>query len=552
MRLAGILVLIGLPLFGHAGDARFMVTSHNDLYKQEVFSDTGALVNLSFSKLTWSDYSGGEAETVEASRNGPNDWTVTRTTKTWNNPTTGTSQSYSKMHATGPADYGDPSPPSEIGPPSFTWGRVWHTNNWTMLHIEQGTGLIRECPVIGTTNIWTEFAMETGGESGSTNQVLIQLGASVNRFPSGDPVPSTNISIMGHQLDEGGAAFEVWTDNETIPGAIAADCTDFTFSAAVQAARHRLLLDGTDITGTTRSYLPNSTNKIWIGTRVNLSVDVTQNLTPITNYLWTLPGNKIVEFVYVHAPGSPGGPRFYAETEKTNATQSFAWFTASTNLIKCEVTVRGNRKFSATATIVVSRPTATVTPQIAQTTFDAIYWGSGGVPPDQNWIHLGSHKPDNLPQSAGLWLQRTIGGELAAGKCQWIQTASHLETRTTAAGTASELFSGLDSVVLEISEAGRAAEGAFTDSPGMTYRAADLEVAVWFSADTYLLWTPRGDANLPAPLWKTTWHYGGNLIRGNVNAVFDPFCLTEGVDSNAASTEYPTWTRLTDDPPIIP
>ena len=539
---AHLLILVCLlpAILASAGDARFMVTQHDDLYKRETFNEFGALMSRELSKLTWSDYGGGNAESVLAYRTGTNTWNVTRTTQIWNNPTNGLSYSYAKNPATGPEDYGDPSEPAETGPPSFTWGRVRHTNESTMTVIYQETGMQVQWPVIGTTNIWTEFVLETGGESGSTNQALFQLGASASEWPSGTAVPSTNITIMGKQLDEAGAAYEVWNDNVSIEGTIAvSSCGEFTFSPAATKASLQLRFYGTAVTGQTVSQYPATTNKLYVGASIYLTCDLDAPIATITNYTWALPGPRVK---YFQGSASSGGPIFPLLSEIYSPFQSFAWYEPGTYLVSCTVQVAG-QTLTARATFVIADPgvgQAVTSGQVGVSANNeinslALHFGGGSAP----------------PTPVGMQFTATNTAIQTGSEWQWVQLTDGYARVLRSDGWWRQTWDGLDKQYPYPPRDGLPWIAA--DNPALQLDGTYTSGSITMNAQMFLMWRPP--AGVWVTVWKTDWMWMGIATNAPPWGFFKDTSgvdvKTNRIDFNGVFRGYPFWTTNAEGRPTI-
>ena len=206
------------------------------------------------------------------------------------------------------------------------------------------------------------------------------ISASATDEATGLPIPYPQISIgQFGNLDTNGHLYVVLPDNDPDPlTPLVAGITNYTRPApsATGFALH-LYQNGTDITGSNVTAI--------VGQQINLSCALVgpsgSTPPPITNYLWTVPGNTFSNYVANASTGT-----LYKDFSKTNSYVVYYWADQGNEQIQCSVMVNG-RTITAQTTFKVARPNATLTATVTGQIF-----ADNNCKKTGTYLHFGGNK----------------------------------------------------------------------------------------------------------------------------------------------------------------
>ncbi len=212
----------------------------------------------------------------------------------------------------------------------------------------------------------TMVEIVTGESAGSTGTNFYKIHVGAQHSWTGEAIAPTNISVMGSRLDANGDLVVGLGDNSIynltpdLPPAF----TNYTFFVDAIQAKLKILQDGADITDLTQT--------IYVGQEVNLLCVLDPPIAPLTNFLWTIPGNRIRDFVLSDDPLRTNGMPLYL-ANLTNASVLYYWVDKTNQAqVRCAATIAGHPA-SSKSTFTVLRPSADFFAQIT----DIIDVGNG-------------------------------------------------------------------------------------------------------------------------------------------------------------------------------
>jgi hypothetical protein len=277
----------------------------------------------------------------------------------------------------------------------------------------------------------------------------------------------------------------------------------------------KIMFNGADVTNQTRDVI--------VGQQISLSLQVLPSTSSATNIQWTVPGNRIANYVATSANGS-----VTPLSNLQSAQLSFYWVDGANGR---QVTVTGKVAgvtFNKTTTFNVKRPTASVT-----TTTDDVYANQLSIK-----ITFGH---DFVPGIS--FVQTVTYPQGFTGTTQWVQIATPLRRRKTNAGVWQRWSgAGLDTIYPYWGS------GNTNDSPSTFLDASHndgyiiVEKSMNDSFDMYLMFKPSGTNSIWVPLRKVSWFWSATGTYNQTTITL----VSKNHSVNPASTDsvtHPQWTR---------
>lgn len=291
----------------------------------------------------------------------------------------------------------------------------------------------------------------------------------------------------------------------TSPAGTSGSCTSTFTAQAPGSVMPKILMGGTDISGTTQSAV--------VGQQIALTGDPAP---PSGSTPWTVAGTTVGGFNT--APTNGGS--FPADF--TQASTTFYWVTAG-NPLNVTYTINGK---SASATFNVAGPTNPVvlTPL-----------GVVQISPDGQFLEFGDSGSGATP---GIKFQASFTPPLGfPGSFFWVQLINKSNyTFTPAGGSCSDVL-GLDN------KAPFDTLSTTSDSPEVAVFSDDTDIKWDFAAQMFLLWRPGIAKDIPVPLGSVNWQFFAHAAQNTSTKTWSiQTDSTKSAGSFTKSTSYPAWT----------
>jgi hypothetical protein len=175
--------------------------------------------------------------------------------------------------------------------------------------------------------------LRTGGVAGRSATGFFKLTAHAWKVPStGTAIPNTSLMVGGAACDTNGAAYGALPDNAEYDATVHAEqagYSNFTFEVEVAKAYLQIWRNGSDIA--------EKTNTVIVGEQIALTCRFDNDIAPITNFQWTVPGNTVSNYV----PSTPVS-LLHSNLNLTNASIYFYWYRPDSELeVQCTVIAKG-------------------------------------------------------------------------------------------------------------------------------------------------------------------------------------------------------------------
>ena len=291
---------------------------------------------------------------------------------------------------------------------------------------------------------------------------------------------------------------------------------------------------GADLTGQTKN--------VSVGQQIDLRCALPLTNVIPTNYLWTIPGWTISNYVASLAAGT-----VYSNYPTTNSNVLFYWVDGAVNRkVQCSVTA-GGQIFSANAFFNIQSPNVQMTAQVmGSVAADTNYFFNIQNQGNWTWLHLGG-VPQGTNAVPGVKFRFSTD---VSGSYGFVQVGSSASTIAALNGTN---YSTTDTGVDNGDVTNDFKYPSAVDSPGW-YMTDDSPAAYLCSYYTnvtrqdsftmYLLFQPDTSApNIFVPIKQVGWSWSGSavLISSNGNS----WSLTSSSPPSGLSVgnpiQYPTW-----------
>lgn len=271
-----------------------------------------------------------------------------------------------------------------------------------------------------------------------------------------------------------------------------------------------LTQDGTRITNTTRNVI--------VGEKINLATEVAPTTTVISSDQWTVPGNRIANYVANNTIGA-----VTPLTNLTNNTVNFYWVDGGDGRQVIYSGTANGRAFTRKATFNVKRPTAQITTSTGLVNVDNLALK----------LRYGTFQTPGITFSSTL----TMPAGFSGGRRQWVQTASPLRRRRLNNGVWQRWTgAGLDTQYpYWIGD-------ATNDTPETPLENTFLEVSVNDGFEMWLMYQPDLTGAIWVPLRKLTWSWSGAASRGSGD-IWTLNSSGKTVTPAVDTTTFPIWTR---------
>ena len=218
-------------------------------------------------------------------------------------------------------------PVDPIGPP-------WPWKKCSLTNIAHRTSGDFEWDDIITDRYETRLELLTGGETNSTKEALFLMWVSATTG-SGQGIPPGQLSALGKTaIPDGptyGNIYKKLSDNQKVDATVTAPGDCYTFTADVGKAYLILRRNGEDIT--------EKTNVVWVGERIDLECVLSPSFGDVTNYQWTVPGDKVSGY---HITLTNGFAIPFTNSHLTNPVVIFYWISGQQSAsVECTVQVEG-------------------------------------------------------------------------------------------------------------------------------------------------------------------------------------------------------------------
>jgi hypothetical protein len=354
----------------------------------------------------------------------------------------------------------------------------------------------------------------------------------------GAAIPKTSLSIGGIACDASGCVYVQEPDNDWRDPTVRAQNvghggqTNYTFDVEVEKAYLTITRGGVAITG--------QTNTVIVGEQVALSCGLSPGLAPITNFQWTVPGNRVKDFyVSSDALNTNGWPVALTNSDLATSSIVFYWVDGSGGSlleVQCTAQVKGE----------------TMT---AKTKFNVIR-------PSADWLGFLTGTVNVTNPLAGSWILQFGSGSNPRGFTEvltninlnnytgsgWrfveVQTGN---SATTLFGTnginTAEVSAGIDNTFDDWFLPFGTNNASYGDSPSQPLPATKISVTRTDSFSTHLMFKPSG--GIAVPLRRIDWNWSGTAGTNGANG----WVLTSS-PTNAAITaanidtlSFPAWTN---------
>lgn len=278
--------------------------------------------------------------------------------------------------------------------------------------------------------------------------------------------------------------------------------------------------DGQVVTNTTRNAI--------VGQQLNLTGEVRSGSGAITNQQWSIPGNRIANYIANEVNG--------AVTPLTNlntASISYYWVDGGDGRqVTYTATVRG-KPYTGRATFNVKRPTVNVTTSTGTVRVRTVSFSERIY----ELVYASTTAPGIRFTRTNLTIPSGFMGDT-----YWVQLVNASRTRRRNDGT-NEVFqeTGLDNRFPYASGDPNATET--TDSPGLPLTLAYNYATANDSFQMWLMFKPSGTNSIYVPLRKVNWSWSGSAERpGTLNWTLVPGSAGNTPNPPSVdSTEHPQW-----------
>lgn len=379
------------------------------------------------------------------------------------------------------------------------------------------------------TDISTTVYVDTGGPVGSTRPCFIKLHGSATDEIAHTGISGTSLTLGGYQCDAGGYAYRSGADNQTYDATVAAHqngYSNYTFSAIASTA-HLQIWRGSDIT--------DQTNTVIVGEQIALTCRFDdQDIAPITNFQWTVPGNTISNW-----DGSGTASILLTDYAKTNSAIYYHWVQAGTLLeVQCTAIAKGvsltaKTKFNVLAptyslSICSSNSVTVDSTYLPGTSGDYMHFG---VPPNAPGVVLRA-SPGTLVQSSNdfnLDIYQVINSLTAK---RWsngiLQVLSVTNVRDD----------GLGVFPIGTVEIGS------NDSPGERALSTYAGVSRNDSFSAYVMYQSATSGSIWVPLTVASWSWSGTATNNGGWTLTSSNFVPATCLSGSSTTTFPFWTNL--------
>jgi len=253
-------------------------------------------------------------------------------------------------------------------------------------------------------------------------------------------------------------------------------------------------------------------------------------------YAWTFPANgditKTITYEHTIAEKKTLTCNVTKDGVTKQATKDFYWYDGNdigeTKSVDCTVKIDGDTtEYNLEATFKVKKPDYTMSTQ------------EGVTELDKGIMNVILRYGDGTEDNAGMRITRQGGGNPGT-KMQWIQIATIEAFRGGFRGFPDDDLPG------NCGFDGKTYAVKFTDTPSNTGSIwYHNELWMKIKCDTWMMFKPDGDDNIPVPCAKVYWDWQAKAICNSMYQwVFDQAFLRQHTDPPIQQTfEFPKWTR---------
>lgn len=394
-----------------------------------------------------------------------------------------------------------------------------------------------------TQRIVAETLMElkTGGPDGSSAPNLWRIFVGATNYDTLQRITST-IVIRNRQADTNGDTFHGLLDNATyqvtphVPGE-----DNYFFGMAATKGVLKILRDETNVTGLTSTVV--------VGEKITLSCVLDPAIATITNFQWSVPGNRIKDF-YVSSDElhTNGWPVALTNADLTNQSVLFAWVDGSGGSlfeVQCTAIVKGIT-LTAKSKFNVIRPSADWTGQLTEV-----------VAVDDN--HPFSEQTGYTQLHFGLGTNHGITFNLAnvningysggySFSCvQKMNTVIQMNllnnnNQPPTPFCFQELRGGLDGTY-PYKLFGQTNSGTAVDSPTSSLLPHQYQLYRQDSAEMVLFFQPTSPS-IPVPLRTVLWNWSGKATNQPPWQLVSSPTYRVITGNNLDTTQHPSWTSV--------